>query len=101
MLDGNFTYRQRPLERSMQETSWRRGASPSVCWGKEAGGLGKPSASAPTKNTGMGQDSQAGHSIKLNCIVLRRGQKGSPGLSLSASPKYGFGKDSPRKNRAL
>lgn len=42
-----------------------------------------------------------GHSMKLHCIVLSEGMKGAPGLPLSASPKYGFGKESPRIQRAL
>lgn len=39
--------------------------------------------------------------MQLHCIVLSGGQKGSPGLPLSVSPKYGFGKEFPRIIRAL
>lgn len=86
-----------------------------MCWGKEAGEWGwgllrKPSNSVPPGKTIWGGESfpfpgyfptQVSHSMKLHCIVLSGGQKGSPGLPLSASPKYGFGKESPRTERAL
>lgn len=91
----------------MQEASWGRGLIP-VCWGKEDRVLRKPSDSAPTRKTGVGKypipglcPHKVGHSMKLHCIVLSGGQKGFPGLPLFASPKYGFGKESPRIKRAL
>lgn len=93
----------------MQEASWRRGASPIVL---RQGGQGPEEAQrfGPHQENclGWGQfpipwllPHQVGHSTKLHCIVLSGGQKGSLGLPLSASPKYGFGKESPRIKRAL
>ena len=81
-----------------------------MCWGKEAGGLRKPSTSVPTGTAVWGGEScplpwplphQMSPSMKLHCIVLSGGQKGSPGMPLPTSPKYGFGKESPRIERAL
>lgn len=78
--------------------------------GGGGGLLRKPSTSVPPGKTIWGGESfpfpgyfrtQVSHSMKLHCIVLSGGQKGSPGLPLSASPKYGFGKESPRTERAL
>lgn len=80
-----------------------------MCWGKEARGLGSPVIQLPLgKLSGVGKcpipwlhPYKVGDSMKLHCIVLSGGQKGSSGLSLSASPKYGFGKEYPRIKRAL
>jgi hypothetical protein len=76
---------------------------------RRPGACGKTRASALTKKTVWGGTishfqtpfHQVGISMKLHCIVLCRGQKESPALPLSASSKYGFGRESPRMKRTL
>lgn len=84
-----------------------------MCWSKEAGGPEEAQhfSTPQDKLSGVGKVSPSLAASPLGELFHQtplhssqwgeEGQKGSPSLSLPASPKYGFGKESPRIERAL